>query len=68
MLCTIRRKRPSVSAKWSNAMNDTIGRILEITFVAVLVYLVLKNSEGFSTVAGATAGAYSTSVQALQGR
>ena len=49
-------------------MKDTVGRILEITFVAVLVYLVLKNAEGFSTVAGATAGAYSTSVQALQGR
>lgn len=49
-------------------MKDTVGRILEITFVAVLVYLVLANADGFNTVAGATAGAYSASVKALQGR
>ena len=46
----------------------TIGKILEITFVAVLVYLILKNAGGFNTVAGASAGAYSTAVKALQGR
>lgn len=49
-------------------MNETVSRIIEITFVAVLVYLVLSNSAGFSQVAGASAGAYSTAVKALQAR
>lgn len=49
-------------------MGDTVNRIVEITFVAVLVYLILSNANGFKTVAGASAGAYSTAVKALQAR
>jgi hypothetical protein len=50
-------------------MKDGIlGRILEITFVAVLVYLVLANAGSFKIVSEASAGAYSTAVKALQGR
>lgn len=45
-----------------------IDRILEITAVAVVLYLILSNAYGFSQVVSSVAGAYSSSVKALQGR
>jgi len=48
-------------------MNSTINRVLEITFVAAIVFIILTHAGGFATVAGATAGAYSTATKALYG-
>lgn len=45
-----------------------VSRILEITFVSVVLYLVLANSSGFGTVTESIAAAYVGSVKALQGR
>ena len=45
-----------------------VSRVLEITFVSVLVYLVLSNATGFGAVTDSIAQAYVGSVKALQGR
>lgn len=45
-----------------------IDRILEITFVLILVYLVLSMSEGFSQSITSIGNVYSKSVKTLQGR
>lgn len=45
-----------------------IGKVLEITFVLVLVYLVVSNASGFSQVVNAIGGTYASSVKALQAR
>lgn len=49
-------------------MSVTLGKFLEITFVLILVFLVVTNAKGFSSVMGSLAAAYTTSVRALQGR
>jgi hypothetical protein len=48
--------------------NSMIGRILEITFVAVLVYLVLSNAGAFSVAMSSITNMYTRGVQTLQGR
>ena len=45
-----------------------VGRILEITFLLVLVYLVLSRGREFSGAVTAIGNTYIKSVQALQGR
>lgn len=44
------------------------GRILEITFVAVVLYLVLSNASGFSKAVVSIGDTYVKGVKALQGR
>lgn len=44
------------------------GRILEITFVAIVLYLVLTNSSGFSKAITSIGNTYVSGVKALQGR
>lgn len=41
---------------------------LEIALVAVALYLVLTNAQGFSQVAASVGNVYGSSVKALQGR
>lgn len=45
-----------------------INKILEITFVLILVYLVVKNAQGFGSVIRNIGSVYGSSVRALQGR
>ncbi len=45
-----------------------VGRVLEISFVLILLYLVLTRASGFSSSVTAISGAYVSAVKALQGR
>jgi hypothetical protein len=45
-----------------------MGKVLEITFVLILVYLVLSRALGFSAAVSAIGKVYVSSVKALQGR
>lgn len=45
-----------------------LGRIIEGTFTAILVYLVLSKSNEFSTAARAVGGTYTDAVRVLQAR
>lgn len=45
-----------------------MGRIIEGTLTAVIVYLVLTKASEFSTAARAAGSVYADSVRALQGR
>lgn len=49
-------------------LNPTIQSVLEITFVAVLVFLVLKNNAAFSDIVKSVSDVYVKSVKALQGQ
>lgn len=49
-------------------MGQQVDRIIEGTFTAVLVYLVVRNAGGFSQVVGAISRGYSSAVRTLQGR
>lgn len=49
-------------------MKDTVGKVLEITFILVLMYLVLTNGNAFSQVVGSLGNVYTNSVKVLQGR
>lgn len=49
-------------------MNENIGRILEISFVLIFVYLVVTNFVGFGAGVNAIGNLYTGSVRALQGR
>lgn len=40
----------------------------EIAMVAIVLYLVVTNAEGFAKVTGAIGGVYTSGVKALQGR
>jgi hypothetical protein len=44
-----------------------VGRVVEVTFLLVLTFLVLTNAGGFSMAMSSLAGAYSTAVRTLQG-
>lgn len=44
-----------------------MGRVLEITFVLILLHLVLSRATGFSNAIKAIGGVYVASVKALQG-
>jgi hypothetical protein len=45
-----------------------VGKILEGTFVAVALYLVLTNAAGFGQATSAIGSLYTSGVQTLQGR
>lgn len=45
-----------------------VGRILEITFVAIVLYLILKYGDDFASGIKAIGGVYVDGVKALQGR
>ncbi len=45
-----------------------VGRILEITFVAIMAYLVIANAGNFSTAIKALGSVYIGAVKTLQGR
>jgi hypothetical protein len=45
-----------------------VSKIFEITFVAVVLYLVLTRAEGFSQSIRAIGSVYTAGVKALQGR
>jgi hypothetical protein len=45
-----------------------INRILEITFVLVLAYLVIANAKNFAIAIQALGGVYAGAVKTLQGR
>lgn len=47
---------------------NPVSKILEITFVLVLVFLVITNANGFSSAVRAIGGVYSSAVKTLQGR
>lgn len=49
-------------------MNGNVSRILEISFVLILVYLVVTNFVGFGAATSAVGGLYTSSVRTLQGR
>jgi hypothetical protein len=49
-------------------MTMDTGRLLEITFTLVLLYLVLTNAQGFGSSVGALSRAYVDGVKVLQGR
>lgn len=44
-----------------------IARIIEVTFMLVLAYLILKNASGFSSAVRSVGSVYTSSVKALQG-
>jgi hypothetical protein len=46
----------------------TVERWIEITFVLIVLYLVLTNSDGFSSAVRSLGSVYTQSVRALQGR
>lgn len=45
-----------------------VSRVIEVTFVLIILYLVLTNSFGFTRVVGAIGQAYGDVVKVLQGR
>lgn len=45
-----------------------VNRVLEITFVLVMAYLVIANANNFSTAVKAVGGVYIGAVKTLQGR
>lgn len=49
-------------------MNETVQKVLEITFVAVIVYLVSSNWVGFTAVINAVGSNSSAYVKTLQAR
>lgn len=49
-------------------MSEFAMKILEVTFVAVIVYLVATNARGVTEVIRALSSAYVAAVRTLQGR
>lgn len=49
-------------------MSEFLNHVVEVTFTLVLVYLILANSVGFSSVITSAGSVYVNSVKALQGR
>jgi hypothetical protein len=47
---------------------NQLSRWLEITFMLIVLYLVLKNAKGFSSAITSLGGVYTSSVKVLQGR
>jgi hypothetical protein len=45
-----------------------MSRILEITFVLIVLYLILTNAAAFGTATSAAGATYTQAVRALQGR
>lgn len=44
-----------------------VGRVIEVTFTLIAMYLVITNADKFSTAANAVGGVYVNAVRALQG-
>lgn len=49
-------------------MRLTVDKVIQITFYAVIAYLVLVHSKGANRLLESTFGGYAKSVKALQGR
>ena len=49
-------------------MSELVQRIIEGTFTAVLVFLVLSNAGSFSIATNGISNLYTSSVKTLQGR
>lgn len=47
---------------------DLAFKIIAVTSTAVLLYLILKNPDGFNTAVSSGSSAYVDAVKALQGR
>lgn len=45
-----------------------LNRIIEVTFVLIILYLVVANAAGFAQAIRAIGGVYTDSVKALQAR
>ena len=45
-----------------------VGRVIEVTFILVLAFLILTNAEGFYTSLSAVGQTYTAGVKTLQGR
>lgn len=45
-----------------------IGRIIEVTFTLIAMYLIIINADKFSTAANAVGGVYVNAVRTLQGQ
>lgn len=45
-----------------------IGHFLELTFTAIIIYLVLRDPSGFANIVKAGGDVYAKSVSTLQGR
>lgn len=45
-----------------------VSKILEITFVLIIIFLVVNNASGFSSVVRSIGSVYGSSVKVLQGR
>ena len=45
-----------------------VGRVLEITFVLIILFLVFSRAQAFSQVTSSIGGVYIGAVKALQGR
>lgn len=44
------------------------GRIIEVTFTLIAMYIIIINADKFSTAANAVGGVYVNAVRALQGQ
>ena len=49
-------------------MSDNVKRILEGSFAAIFIYLVLTHSKEFSTVISSGGAVFNNSVRTLEGR
>lgn len=49
-------------------MSNFFERMFEVSFTLILVYLILNNAVGFSSVISSAGAVYVNSVKALQGR
>lgn len=49
-------------------MGQFLDHVVEVSFTLILVYLILNNATGFSSVLSTAGNVYVQSVKALQGR
>lgn len=47
---------------------QTVSRLLEITFLLIVLYIVVANARAFSTIVSTLGATYTSSVRALQGK
>lgn len=45
-----------------------VSQIIEVTFILIMTYLILKDAGAFSTAAKAVGDVYTSAVRTLQGR
>ncbi len=52
----------------SKVLGVDFDQALDLTITAVVLYLVLRNAQGFATMMRALSGAWTSGIKALQGR